>query len=215
MMLSPASLVRCFGWPETSQVLLHGSGQYDFEDSSLDAYSIFDYKQTTLYHGLNREDEYYDTPKNMRKPPQARKRKWPDLEEFWTSEEPKPFRFVADDKAEWRKFVRWLRKEIEHREKIGGSYEQDALDKFGHEFDISHGEWDVKGKVNHDNIAVLQYDWTHHLTKAELKAVKKEDLPEPFESPKMPDLSAVERIFVDKDEIKQEMEEEKVSRDSI
>jgi len=155
LMLAPAALVRCFGWPETSQVLLHGSGQYDFEDSSLDAYSIFDYKQTTLYHGVNREPEYYDTPKNMRKPPQARKKQWPDLEEFWKSEELKPFRFVADDKAEWRKFTRWLRKEIEHREKIGGSYEQEALEKYGNEFDISHGEWEVKGKVNHDNIAVL------------------------------------------------------------
>jgi hypothetical protein len=68
LMLSPASIVRTFGWPDGSQILTQGSGQYDFEDSNLDAYSIFDYKQTTMYHGLNREDEYYDTPKNLRKP---------------------------------------------------------------------------------------------------------------------------------------------------
>lgn len=214
-MLSPAAMIRCFGWPNTSEVLMHGSGQYDFEDSNLDAFSIFDYKQTTLYHGLNREDEYYDTLKNLRKPPQSRKRKWPSLEEFWESEEPKPFRFIADDKGEWRKFVRYLRKDIERRETMGGSYEEESLEKFGHEFDISHGEWEKQGKINSDNIAVLHYDWTHHLTKAELKAIKKEDLPEQFTSPVMPDLSQAERIFVDKDEIKQEMEEEKVSRDSI
>ena len=46
LMLKPASLVRTFGWPATSTILLQGSGHYDFEDSNLDCYSIFDYKQT-------------------------------------------------------------------------------------------------------------------------------------------------------------------------
>jgi hypothetical protein len=34
---------------------------------------------------------------NMKKPLHKRKRKWPTIEEFWTSEEPVPFKLLADD----------------------------------------------------------------------------------------------------------------------
>ena len=63
---------------------------------------------------------------------------------------------------------------------------------------------------------MLKYDWRHHLNKAEIKALKKEDLPEEFVSPNhFVNKEGSERVFVDKDEIKQEMEENKMSRDDI
>jgi hypothetical protein len=95
--MAPAALVRTFGIPAMTQILAHGSGQYDFEDNNLDCYSLFDYKQTTLYHGLNHEDEYYETKVNLRKPLHKRKKAWPTIEEFWNDEEPKDFRLICDD----------------------------------------------------------------------------------------------------------------------
>lgn len=205
--MPPAALVRTFGEPEMTQIMAHGSGQYDFEDANLDAFSIFDYKQTTLYHGLNREDEYYLTEVNLRKPHHKRKRKWPSIDEFWSCEEPMPFRFVCDDYAQWRKFLRWIRKEVAARERLGGAFEDEIEARFGSEFDISHGEWEHVGVINHDDIAVFKYDYTYHLNEAELKALKEK--PEPIVRPIMFDLAQAERVFVDKDEIKRQEEEEK------
>jgi hypothetical protein len=42
--IAPAQLVRTFGFPHLTQIMAHGSGEYNFEDSNLDCYSIFDYK---------------------------------------------------------------------------------------------------------------------------------------------------------------------------
>lgn len=88
LMLPPADLVKLFGTPDSTEIFYMGSGQYTFEDTNLDAYCIFDYKQTDYYHGINREDEYYTTKKNLSKPLHTRKRKYPSIEEFWTSTEP-------------------------------------------------------------------------------------------------------------------------------
>ena len=65
-----------------------------------------------MYHGLNREDEYYQSPKNLRKPLHKRKRKWPTIEEFWQSEEPIEWKVKADDYADVRRFKRWFRAEL-------------------------------------------------------------------------------------------------------
>lgn len=67
IMVSPASLVKTFGLPQISNMGFDVTGDYFFEDSNLDTYNIHDYRQTDFYHGLNREDEYYD--KELRKPP--------------------------------------------------------------------------------------------------------------------------------------------------
>lgn len=107
--LAPADLVKVFGSPCESRTPYTGTGEYNFEDNNLDAYTIFDYKKTVLYHGLNREDEYYNKPNNLRKPFHKRKRKWPFVTEFWASTELHEFRFVCDDRADYRKFKRWLR----------------------------------------------------------------------------------------------------------
>ena len=63
----------------------------------MDLYRILDYKQTTFYHGLNREPEFYNTLKNMRKPEHKRSKPWPSVQEFWDCEEPKEFRLLASD----------------------------------------------------------------------------------------------------------------------
>jgi len=113
-MIAPAALIRCFGDPDTSEIFYEGSGQFDFEDSNLDLYSIYDVKSTDFYHGLNREDEFYTGVKNLKKPLYKRKRKWPTIEEFWNGEEPKQFKVSCDDQAEWRKFKRWILKVLEN-----------------------------------------------------------------------------------------------------
>ena len=59
MMIPPALLKRAFGTPDSSDLGWWVTGQYDFEDANLDVYRIMDYKKTDLYHGLNREDEWY------------------------------------------------------------------------------------------------------------------------------------------------------------
>jgi len=88
LMIAPALLLRTFGWPSDSQSFYTGTGIYNFEDTNLNLFQLFDYKQTDYYHGINREDDHYTSPKNMRKPLHKRKRKWPTVEEFWNSEEP-------------------------------------------------------------------------------------------------------------------------------
>ena len=87
-MIAPADLIKLFGIPDSTEIFFNGTGQYSFEDSNLDTYCLFDYKQTDFYHGLNREDEYYTTTANLKKPLHQRKRKYPTIEQFWTSTEP-------------------------------------------------------------------------------------------------------------------------------
>jgi hypothetical protein len=57
---APALLVKAFGLPGSTRTGFSGSGEYDFEDHNFDVYNLSDYKQTDFYHGLNREDEYYE-----------------------------------------------------------------------------------------------------------------------------------------------------------
>lgn len=97
LMIPPALLRRAFGFPDKTLTGFAGTGNYDFEDSNLDLFRLHDYKQTDLYHGLNREDHFYMSEKNMKKPDHKRLKKWPTIEEFWNCNEPKPFRLLATD----------------------------------------------------------------------------------------------------------------------
>jgi hypothetical protein len=92
-MLPPALLVKAFGMPTETRTGFDGTGEYDFEDSNLDCFNIADYRQTDFYHGLNREDEYYD--KYIHKAPHKRRRKMPSIKEFWESMEPKEFKIFC------------------------------------------------------------------------------------------------------------------------
>ena len=68
---------RAFGTPHWTDQGFAVSGYFDFEDTNLDVYRIFDYKKTDLYHGLPREASFYTTEKNMRRPAKSRKKPWP------------------------------------------------------------------------------------------------------------------------------------------
>lgn len=111
---APASLVKAFGLPQQSELGFQVSGAYHFEDSNLDCFTIHDFKQTTLYHGPNREDEYYE--KQLKKPPHKRDKRWPTVEEFWTSTEPIDFRLHCSTLADWIKFRIWIRRTVQEAE---------------------------------------------------------------------------------------------------
>jgi heat shock protein HspQ len=87
-MVAPADLIKIFGMPDTSETFFQGTGQYTFEDNNLDVFCLYDYKKTDFYHGLNREDEFYLSEANLKKPLHKRKRKYPTIQEFWESTEP-------------------------------------------------------------------------------------------------------------------------------
>ena len=95
----PADLVKLFGLPSPTETGFEGSGEYHFEDNNLDVFNICDYKQTDFYWGMNRPegDAYYESKENLSKPPHKRDRKWPTVQEFWESTEPKEFRLSCQD----------------------------------------------------------------------------------------------------------------------
>lgn len=51
--------------------------------------------------------------KELKKPPHKRDKKWPTIEEFWTSDEPKEFRLHCSHHADYRKFRVWFKKRLE------------------------------------------------------------------------------------------------------
>lgn len=97
LMIPPALLRRAFGRGDKSQIGFAGTAQYDFEDTNLDLYRMQDYKQTTFYHGMNREPEFYMKQDNIRKPEHKRIREWPSVDEFWKLETPIEFRLLASE----------------------------------------------------------------------------------------------------------------------
>ena len=167
LLIAPALLKKAFGFPDKTQIGFAGTGQYDFEDSNLDLFRLMDYKKTDLYHGLAREDSFYLTKDNMRKPEHKRNKKWPTIEEFWTSDEPQEFRLLASEQADWRKFKRWLRR---HLSKVEGSdfdFDKDALEK-NSDLDICLGDYDKKGVVNTE-MAIFKWNNTIFMSADELK----------------------------------------------
>jgi len=127
LMIAPALLKKAFGRPDKTEYGFAVSGQYDFEDSNLDLYRLIDYKATQFYYGLNRPDEFYYTEKNMKKPERKRVKKWPTIDEFWKSDEPKMFRLMACDHADWRKFKRWFLKHLKSIENSDFDYDEECM----------------------------------------------------------------------------------------
>lgn len=208
VLVAPADLVKVFGLPEIGEQHTHISGTYSFEDNNLDMFTMYDFKATQAYYGFNREDEYYDNAKNLRKPLHKRKKRMPTVEEFWSQTEPYKFRIAAEHQCELPKFKRWLRQQIkEHGKPSDKSFTEINKPKFVEEVGISHGEWDKKAVFCHEVMA-FNYDWTYHMTEQELKEYKGER-PEKYTIPTAFDLNKAERVFADKDDIKlQEMERE-------
>ena len=207
MWLVPAHLVKVFGSPADANDFQTGTGEYHFEDNNLDAFTLFDYKQTDLYYGLNREDEYYERPANLRRPLHARKRKRPTVEEFWASDKVFEFRLVCDDQADHRKFRRWLKFKVADGAEMEKGFDERVREKYDPEIDLCHGEWDKPGVIN-TSMAVHNWDFTHFMTPEELESFKG-DMPDKLVPPKMFDLSKSERVVLSKEDLKlKEMEEE-------
>ena len=141
-MIAPADLIQLFGYPEIPELHTHVTGMYSFEDNNLDVFSLFDFKATQAYWGMNREDEYYDNAKNLRKPLHKRKMRRPTVEEFWTSTEPYKFRIATDPHVDMIAFRRWIRKQIASLNPQTKSFSEIYHAKFVDEIGITHGDFD-------------------------------------------------------------------------
>ena len=68
--------------PSPTETGFDGTGEYHFEDSNLDCFNISDYRKTDFYYGIERPegDAYYESKKNLAKPPHKREKRWPTIE---------------------------------------------------------------------------------------------------------------------------------------
>lgn len=148
--LAPADLIKVFGIPDRPTVGFTSTGEFNFEDNNLDCYKIYDYKQTDNYRGLNREPEYYQTPKNLKRPIHKRKRAWPSVGEFWELTEPIEFKVACDEFADFRRFRRWFKAAMKAGLESEMSAEERILAKYAGKIDIYHADYDTKGVINTD-----------------------------------------------------------------
>ena len=141
-----------------------------------------------------------------------RKKKWPTVEEFWTSTLPQEFRLSCQDQADYRKFRIWLRKFIADSNEKPVAFDDEVASRFGSELDICVGDkYEEVGKVNHTDIGIHKWDFTFFMTADELKKFPKDRLPEKVNIPKSFDFSLAERVFITKEELKKrEIEEERL-----
>lgn len=163
-LVAPKHLRHTFGVPDQPEIGIWCTGEYHFEDNNLDLYKLFDYKQTDLYHGYNRDDEYYTSAKNMRKPHHRRKRKWPTVDEFWELEEPVIFKLAADSNTDLRRFKRWFRAQLKVSAENEQSFEDKILEKYRDKIDLCDGKWEEKGVINTD-MAVYKLNVNDYMSK--------------------------------------------------
>ena len=209
-LIPPSLLRKAFGIPDQPGYAVVSTGEYNFEDNNLDCYKLFDYKQTDFYHGINREDDYYTSAKNLRKPFHKRKRKMPTVEQFWNSEESFEFRLTADEKADVGRFKRWFRAQLRAAMLAEKSHDEMVLEKYGPKIDICLGAWDEPGVINRD-FAVHKLDANQFMTKQEIKEYPFEKV-KPIVPPKMFDLSKASRVTMSKEQLNQIKEEKEAKQ---
>ena len=197
--LAPSDVWKVFGMPDEPTIGIAGTGEYNFEDNNLDCYKLYDFKQTDLYRGLNRDEAFYTTPKNMRKPIHKRKKMWPSVEEFWNSTEPVEFKLTADEQADVPRFKRWFRSQMKTLSQTEQTFEERVLQKYQDKIDICLGDFNEKGVINED-MAVHKLVCTDYMTKEEIK-----NYPHGNSTlcvaPKMFDLSKAKRIYTTKEQL--------------
>lgn len=76
--------------------------QYDFEDTDLSLFLVYDFKATTNYWGNNKPN--FDYQNQALTNPRNRINKYPTVEEFWNSEELHQFRINSSRYADIHKF---------------------------------------------------------------------------------------------------------------
>lgn len=137
----------------------------------------------------------------MKRPEKKRKRVWPTREEFWALETPIEFRVITNDRSDWRKFRKWLRRHLRKIEQDPDfDFDKIALEKHKEEKDICIGDFEEKGKLNHE-MAVYKWDASIYMTKEEIDALPEERKPQLYDPPKYFDLSKAERIIIKKEEM--------------
>lgn len=106
----------------------------------------------------------------MRKPERKRVRKWPTIDEFWTSDEPKMFRLMAADHADWRKFRRWILKHLKTIENSDFDYDAECMKLHGETIrnEICLGDFDRKGIINTD-MAIFKWNNQMFMSQDEIK----------------------------------------------
>jgi hypothetical protein len=107
----PQLLLKTVGvhsWP--SRFAPASTREYYFEDDSLSQYVLYDFRETTQYHGANLQDYDYDSQLHIE--PRKRKTKYPSLQEFWAQDEVE-LRCAATPHAEYMKFKAWLTRRLE------------------------------------------------------------------------------------------------------
>jgi hypothetical protein len=130
--VAPALVEKAFGEGfNSTRNGRYATKEWDFTDSNLDQYLVYDYKATTRYWGPNLDPLEYERLRAIKQ-----KRYWkeprPTFTEFWAETEKTHTFFVnATDYAEFRKFKIWFMKRIEEAKNDTLSFEQKAVAKFG------------------------------------------------------------------------------------
>lgn len=128
----PALVERAFGEGlNSTRNGKYATKEWDFTDSNLDQFLLYDYKATTRYWGPNVDPLEYERLRAVKQ-----KRYWreprPTFAEFWQdSTTPHKFYVNATDHAEFKKFKIWFLKRIEEAKNDSQSFEEKAVAKFG------------------------------------------------------------------------------------
>lgn len=106
---------------------------------------------------------------------------------------------LCNDKADYRKFRKWLRKHLwKIEDDPDFDFDKVALEKYKGQKDVSVGDFEEKGVVNHD-MAIYKWDASVYMTSAEVEALPEERKPVLYTPPKHPDLSKAERVVINKE----------------
>lgn len=139
--------------------------EFDFEDSNLDTFLIYDYKSTTEYLG-NKKPSVNE---------KQTKTEYPTPEQFWNSDEPHMFRVNCNNYADFHKFRKWIITEVEKRASEK-SYEEKIIERFG-PFEL-YNDYSKKFEIE-KNPSVFKYDRTFYLEKGK-KYTEKEIQANPY-----------------------------------
>ena len=104
--------------------------EWDFMDSNLDRFLLYDFKGTTAFWGDNIENYDYEADQTPLRP---KKRRYHHLtpEEFWNSEEPYKFHINGTHYCHAYKFRTWLVNLVEQKKQEAESYEQRLFSRLG------------------------------------------------------------------------------------
>lgn len=127
--VSPVDLRNAFGEGCLSyRNSNYSTREYDFTDSNLDKFLLYDYKSTQEFGGATMPDYDYEHQMHIR--PMYRKRIYPTEVDFWNSEEKHMFRVNCTEYSEYRKFKEWVLKKVEES-KNSETFEEKAFKKYG------------------------------------------------------------------------------------